>query len=285
MTTALSVASAPTDLFLDESKFNQAWRAAKLFSESQLVPQHLRGNPGDCMIALGLARELGDSPLHVMQAIYFVSGKAGFSASYMIARANQSGVFKGRISWRTRGQGDNLEVQAFAVLGDTGEEVTATTSMEMARAEGWTKNPKYRSMPEHMLRYRAATLLIRLYAPEVMHGYRTADELRDIGEPAPAPVVERGTVIPATYTPAPAPAAQPAPAPEPDTASIKAECAALEQQVGAANVELIRESCGPASGQDVTTWKGQAASATEYRDALQAFIASAGPADDGGLGF
>ncbi len=50
----------------------------------------------------------------------------------------------------------------------------------MAEAAGWTKNPKYRSMPEHMLRYRSATLLIRLYAPEVMHGYSTAAELRDI---------------------------------------------------------------------------------------------------------
>ena len=35
--------------------------------------------------------------------------------------------------------------------------------MKMARQEGWTKNSKYQSMPELMLRNRAATFFGRQY--------------------------------------------------------------------------------------------------------------------------
>jgi len=168
------------DVFLNPARFEQMQRGAKVFSDSDLVPDHMRGKVANCIIALALAREMGASPLAVMQAIHFVRGKAGWSAQYMIARANQSGVFRGRISWRIDGKGDAMRVTAFATLADTGEVVEAEASMEMARAEGWTANTKYKSMPDVMLRYRSATFLIRLYCPEVMHGYRTADEIEDM---------------------------------------------------------------------------------------------------------
>jgi hypothetical protein len=95
----------------------------------------------------------------------------------MIAKANRSGVFARRINWRVEGEGKNLRVTAFATLTDSGEPVEATASMAMAEAEGWTKNPKYRTMPDQMLRYRSATMLIRLFAPEVMMGLPVADEI------------------------------------------------------------------------------------------------------------
>ena len=50
----------------------------------------------------------------------------------------------------------------------------------MARADGWTKNGKYSSLPEQMLCYRSATFLIRRYAPGILLGYRPTDELEDI---------------------------------------------------------------------------------------------------------
>ena len=48
--------------------------------------------------------------------------------------------------------------------------------MEEAKADGWTRNPKYRSMPEQMLRWRAATRLIGLYMPEVLFGLGVKEE-------------------------------------------------------------------------------------------------------------
>jgi len=153
------------------------YRAAEVMASSQLIPPHLRGKVEDVFVALAMAEELGENPVVVLQNIYIVSGRAGWNASYMIARANRSGVFRGRLSWRVTGKGDTLSVTAHATLADSGEVVEMTADMAMARAEGWTKNPKYASMPEVMLRYRSATLLIRMYAADVMLGMHTEDEL------------------------------------------------------------------------------------------------------------
>ncbi len=185
--TALAVRSngAMAQAFFDEGKFGMLQRAAGMFARSPLVPEGMRGKSkeegiANCTIALAMAMEMGENPLIVMQNIYFVKGKAGWHAAYMIARANASGVFRGRIAWTVTGKGDALSVTAYATLADTGEKVEVTADMKMARAEKWTDNSKYQSMPEQMLKYRTATMLIRLYCPEVMLGYRTADELEDI---------------------------------------------------------------------------------------------------------
>lgn len=169
------------DMLADPALFEHMQRVAKVFVASALIPDHLKKNNGaDAFLALQIARERGESPVAVMQNIYFVSGKAGWSASYMIGRANKSGTFKGPMRWRSEGAGDALTVTAAARLADTGEEVSAKVSMSMAKAEGWTKNAKYQTMPEHMLRYRSATMLVRLYCPEVLLGMQTRDELDDL---------------------------------------------------------------------------------------------------------
>lgn len=162
---------------LAPAHFEHSQRVAKMFAASELVPPHLRGKTADCLIAYAIAKRTREEPLVVLQNIYFVSGRAGWSATYMIAKANRSGVFARRINWRVEGEGKNLRVTAFATLADSGEPVEATASMAMAEAEGWTKNPKYRTMPDQMLRYRSATMLIRLFAPEVMMGLPVADEI------------------------------------------------------------------------------------------------------------
>lgn len=54
-------------------------------------------------------------------------------------------------------------------------------SMEMAVKEGWyTKNgSKWKTMPEQMLRYRAASFFGRVYAPELLMGLRSVEEEQD----------------------------------------------------------------------------------------------------------
>lgn len=191
LTTAPVYSVAPADPFADPTVAENFAVMARRFANSQLVPQHLRGKPDDCFVALMLAREMGESPIMVMQSIYFISGKAGWSASYMIARANRSRVFRRNIGWRVEGTGADLVVTAHTVTAD-GEEVAVSVSMAMAKAEGWTSNKKYQTMPELMLRYRSATMLVRLYAPEVLLGYHTSDELEDV-RAASLPVPPRAT--------------------------------------------------------------------------------------------
>jgi hypothetical protein len=60
----------------------------------------------------------------------------------------------------------------------------------MAKAEGWlTKTgSKWITMPELMLKYRAAAFFGRLYAPEVLMGMQTSEEVIDITPIQPASV-------------------------------------------------------------------------------------------------
>lgn len=178
----------------EAQKFSLMQRQAALFAQSPLIPQHLRnGTPeqamANCYIAMTIADRMGEDRMTVMQNIHIVHGTAGFKAQYMIARANASGVFKDGIDWEITGKGKDLSVTAFATLASTGRRVEITVDMAMAEAEGWTKNPKYKTMPEIMLRYRSGTFLVRMYAPQVMLGYQTVEEREDLGF-AGAPVVE-----------------------------------------------------------------------------------------------
>ncbi|UIJ43758.1 hypothetical protein LZK98_11715 [Sphingomonas cannabina] len=166
-------------------KFALAQRQARTFAMSPLVPEHLRkGSPeqaiANCYIALTLAEAMGEMPLIVMQNIHVINGKAGFASKYMIARANASGKFKDDLDWEIAGAGKTLSATCFATLAKSGKRVEMTVDMAMAEAEGWTKNAKYRTMPELMLRYRSASFLVNLYAPEVMLGYRTVEEIEDV---------------------------------------------------------------------------------------------------------
>lgn len=170
-------AAVYSDVFANPETFEHAQRVAKVFASSKLIPAHLQNNLADCLIALQIARRLGEEPLTVMQNIFIVSGRPGWYTSYVIARANKAGVFQSRITWETTGEGEALKVTAKAVLADSGDVISASADMKMAHAEGWTKNAKYKSMPEHMLRWRSAAMLVRLYAPEVMLGMPVVEEL------------------------------------------------------------------------------------------------------------
>lgn len=170
---------------IEAAEFDLMQRQAKLFSSSPLVPAHIADGGSqkglaNCYIALVLAKQMGENPLAVMQNIYIVHGRAGWNASYMIAKANASGVFKGVIRFQHTGEGKTRACTASATLKDTGDVVTTTVTMQMAEAEGWTKNSKYKSMPDQMLIYRAATFLVRTYCPQVMLGYTTREELDDV---------------------------------------------------------------------------------------------------------
>lgn len=164
----------------DGAALEHLWRLSRYFAASRMVPQHFQQKPEDCMVALMMAQQLEVNPVLALQNLQVINGRPGFSASFAIGLANQRGPFAGPITWTTKGKGDSLEVTAHATIRSTGEAVSTTVSMEMAKAEGWTKNPKYRSIPEQMLRYRSGTWLIRLHCPEVLMGLSSTEELEDV---------------------------------------------------------------------------------------------------------
>ena len=160
----------------DGAALDHRYRLAKAFSMSGMVPAHFQGKPEACLVAMLYAEQLGEHPMLLFQEISVINGRPNTSARFAISRANKSGLLQGPITWKSKGQGDSLEVTAFATLRETGEVITATVTMKEAAADGWTRNPKYKSIPEQMLRWRAATRLINLYMPEVLFGLGVREE-------------------------------------------------------------------------------------------------------------
>ena len=164
----------------DTRKFELVQREAKLLAASTLVPKQYQGNIADVVVAMNMARRMNADPLMVMQSLHIIQGKPGWSAQFLIASFNACGKF-GAIYYEF--SEDKTECTAKTVELATGREIAGpSVSMEMAKAEGWaTKSgSKWKTMPQLMLRYRAAAFLIRTTAPEIGLGLYTTDELRDI---------------------------------------------------------------------------------------------------------
>ena len=188
---------------MNPARFDHMYRIGRVLASSALWPAHLRGkNPeegaANGMLCLNMAERLREDPLTVAQNIYFVSGRPGWNTTYMIAKANMHGVFSDPIDWDVKGSGDTLSVTAFGLMAKSGNRVQVTCDMNMAKAEGWTSNKKYQSMPEQMLRYRSAAFLIRLYAPEVMIGVPAQVELeldRDYRDVTPQEPAQEASIV------------------------------------------------------------------------------------------
>lgn len=157
-----------SNILADKDQFELAKSLAGNLANSFVVPEHYKKNPFDIIIALYQSSRMSLEPLEFMANTYPLNGKISFYTKYAISLANIRGPFEGRIKFKTQGEGDELKVKAYAKLD--GEEISAVTSLKMAKAEGWTRNTKYNSMPEHMLHFRSASMLINRYCPEVLGG-------------------------------------------------------------------------------------------------------------------
>lgn len=168
-------------IFLDKERFEQFYRVANLFAKSTIVPEHFRNNPSNCFIALQMAVRLKMEPMLVMQKSYNIAGKPAIESQIAISALNNSGLIKGRIRFDIDGEGENISCTAKAIDKASGEELTYTLKLKDAKKIGKaSSNPNWSAIPELMLRYRAASFLIRTNFPEVLMGVYTKDELDDI---------------------------------------------------------------------------------------------------------
>ena len=160
----------------------------------------------NCIIALNMANRMGADPLMVMQNLYLIEGRPAWSSQFIMAAINSCGRFSAlrfeiedlgekevsyqETSWQNRQKQtvtktvkvQNLSCVAWAIERETGERIESSKiTMEMAVKEGWygKNGSKWQTMPEQMLRYRAASFFGRVYAPELLMGLRSAEEEQD----------------------------------------------------------------------------------------------------------
>lgn len=179
------VALAPpqaTSAFSNGQNFEVAQRMAKALSSTDLVPKEYKGNLANCLLALEISQRTGASPMAVMQNLHIVQGRPTWSASFIIAAMNSCGRFT-PMKFRVSGDGDARECVAYATDVATGDVVESPpVTIAMAKKEGWfgKTGSKWQTMPDLMLRYRAAAFFGRLYAPDILMGMHADDEIQDV---------------------------------------------------------------------------------------------------------
>jgi len=185
MNTQLAVKqNEETSIFSSSEKFEIAGKMAVSLSKSTIVPKEYQGNASNALIAIELANRLSVSPLMVMQNLYVVYGRPSWSAQYMIAMINSSGKYDFELQFDEKNDKNGKPYSCQCWTERNGRKVTGPEiTMDMAKAEGWlSKNgSKWLTMPQMMLRYRAASFFGRMNCPELTMGIYTKEEVVEIG--------------------------------------------------------------------------------------------------------
>ena len=172
---------APVTVWTDKKQFDQLLRAANMLSQTSIIPATYHGKPQDCFVALEMATRMGVSPLVVMQNMYVVKGKPAWAGQACTMFINSCGKFTQVKHVYTGEKGtDSRGCYVTATRISDGIQVNGVeVTIAMAKAEGWTANTKWRTMPELMLAYRASAFFARVHCPEALMGVQLVDEIYD----------------------------------------------------------------------------------------------------------
>jgi hypothetical protein len=169
-------------VYLDTARFEHAYRVANVLASSTMIPKHFQGQPGNCLIALNLAARLKVDPMLVMWKMPIVHDKPGMEGQLVIALVNAMKPFKTGVRFDIQGSDDKPESMsclAWAITKD-GDRIEYPLTWSAARKVGnASKNDNWIKIPRLMLMYRSATYLVRGFAPEVLMGLYTKEELDD----------------------------------------------------------------------------------------------------------
>ncbi len=171
--------SAPLSPFGSIAEFETAQRMAKALAASTFVPKEFQNNIGDCLVLLETASRTNMPIMALMQNMYIVYGKPSFSSAFMTGLINSSGRFKSPLQFEYNKERTSCYAHATNHDGQIYRGITVT--MAMANAEGWTnkKGSKWKTMPELMLQYRAASFFAKAYCADIIMGMRDQYEVED----------------------------------------------------------------------------------------------------------
>lgn len=164
-------------------------RLADYIAGTEFVPKDLRGKPAAVAAAILSGREIGLPPMTAMQITHVVEGRPALSAEGMRALVFSAGH---EIEF-SESTGAVCTIRGRRRYAENW--TTVTWTIDMARAAGVGGKAVWKSYPRAMLQARATTELCRMVFPDVIHGFRSVEELEDMsgGALGDAPVQSGGT--------------------------------------------------------------------------------------------
>ena len=164
---------------------NGAMQLANIMATGKLVPAHLQKSPGDCLMVIEQAMRWGMSPFAVAQCTSVIQGKLMFEGKLVAAALQSSGILSGRLDYKFKGEGANREIEVSATMkGDT---EPRTITLRLADAK--TSNGMWVKQPDQQLVYAGTRVWGRRWAPEVMLGVYSPEEME-----VPPPIHDGKTI-------------------------------------------------------------------------------------------
>ncbi|WP_372833125.1 RecT family recombinase [Pontibacterium sp.] len=183
--------------------------AAMMASGKSTIPQHLRGNQGDCMAIAMQAAQWGMNPYAVAQKTHLVNGTLGYEAQLVNAVINSMAPTKDRIHYewfgdwsgvignfveKTSSKGNKYNAPNWTLKDEKGLGVRVWATLkgeeeprilELLLSQAQVRNSTlWASDPKQQLAYLALKRWARLYCPDVILGVYTPDEFEKPSRPA-----------------------------------------------------------------------------------------------------
>lgn len=172
-------------IFNNATSFELACKMAGSLSKSTIVPKEYQGNANNSLIAIEMANRIGTSPLIVMQNLDVIYGRPAWRSQYIISMINGSGKYDMELQYDEKQDKNGKPFSCQCWTEKAGRKITGPViDMDMAKAEGWIdkSGSKWKTMPQIMLRYRAASFFGRMNCPELIMGIYSREEVVELGE-------------------------------------------------------------------------------------------------------
>jgi len=191
---------AGLELYLDINKMNQLYKVADMFAKSDIVPKAFQQKSGNCFIALEMAGNMGISPIFLMQNMAVVHGKPTLEAKIITAMVNSSGRFAEPLEYEIKGtdpaydakvkapKDRTYRVRAYAKRRSDGKVLYGPwIDWDMVEGEGWVQKEgsKWKTMPEMMFMYRAASYFSKVHCTDITFGMQSTEEMMDVIDVSP----------------------------------------------------------------------------------------------------
>jgi hypothetical protein len=181
--------------------FDDAFRFAKMVSQSDFAPKDFKGKAESCLLAIQHGSEVGLSPMQSLQSIAVINGRPTIwgDAALALVQSSSQCLY---VREYTEGEGDSLTAVCEVQRRGYPQPTVAKFSVADAKKAGlWGKSGLWSQYPSRMLGLRARGFALRNAFADALRGLVTAEEAQDYQTPAvsePTPSVVKVTAAAAS---------------------------------------------------------------------------------------
>ena len=175
--------------------FDDAFRFAKMVSQSDFAPKDFKGKPESCLLAIQHGSEVGLSPMQSLQSIAVINGRPTIWGDAALALVQSSPACE-YVREYIDGEGDKAVAVCEVKRRGYPAPTEAHFSMADAKRAGLAgKSGPWTQYPTRMLALRARGFALRNAFADALRGLVTAEEAQDYPQSEPAKEPAREPVV------------------------------------------------------------------------------------------